>query len=176
MAEKIKHTIKYNHYFDQKTNTHYINGFQVALHCHHYTTLYTQLAIDSGETDLLKDCARDTFRKLILAYFENNPEIKTLAEKVKISCEYYSLLGLGKMKVIFMGDYSGKVEITNSHIDSGWIKKWGYYDRPVNYIGAGFIEAMFETILGFPEKTFLAEEIQSIVTGSEKSLFKISRR
>lgn len=176
MAEIIKNKVKYNHYFDKKSKRHYLNGQQVVFHCHHFTALYTQLAIDAGETELLKDCSREAFRTLLDSYFAENPQIATIQDKIEIACQYYALLGLGTMKVKFIGDFSGKVEVSSSHLDSGWIKKWGNYDKPINYITGGFIEAMFESVLNLPAKSFNAIETQSIVMGSETSTFIISRR
>lgn len=176
MAEIIKNTVKYDHFFDQNTKRHRINGVQSVLHCHHYTALYTQLALDAGETDLLKDCMREVIRKVLDKYFADNPEIDSIQEKINIACQYYALVGLGSVKVHFIGRYSGKVELLSSHTDDGWIKKWGKFDKPVNYITAGFIEAMFESVLNMPAKAFNAIEIQSIVMGADTSIFNISRR
>ncbi|MCX7880462.1 MAG: hypothetical protein N2517_07350 [Ignavibacteria bacterium] len=176
MIQEVKTSIKYNHTFDPRTKRHYINGFQAVLHCHHYSTLYTQLALDASETELLKDCARDSFREVLDNYFVQNPDISTIQDKINIAIQYFSLFGLGKMKVNFLGDFSGEVELITSHIDSGWLKKWGTYDKPVNYISAGYIEAMFESVLGVSSGTFKAVEVQSIVMGSKSSLFKITRR
>jgi hypothetical protein len=176
MATVKKNEINYKHYFDRSTKRHRINGIQSVLHCHHYTSLYTQLAIDAGETGLLKECARDSFRKVLDTYFADNPGINTIQAKVEIGSQYYSLLGLGKMVIKFLGDFSGEVELLNSHTDDGWIKKWQKYDKPVNYITAGFIEALFESVLGMPERSFETVEIQSIVMGAKTSVFKVARR
>jgi len=176
MAVIIKNEVKYNHYYDQKSRRHFINGVQSVLHCHHYTTLYSQLAIDANETDLLKECARENFRELLVKYFAENETINTIADKIDIACQYYSLLGLGKMEVRFLGNESGYVELPYSHVDAGWLKKWGKYDKPVNYITAGFIEAMFEVITCQDSKAFLAIEHQSIAMGSEISSFRVIRR
>lgn len=176
MAAIIENTVKYNHFFDRKTKRHQINGVESVMHCHHFTSLYTQLALDAGETALLQDCARESIRTILDKYFADNPEVTTIQAKIEIACQYYALLGLGKMTVNFLGDYSGEVELLASHIDNGWMKKWGQYDRPVNYITAGFIEAMCESVLGMPAKSFNVEEAQSIVMGDEISTFKIVRR
>lgn len=176
MAIVTKNEVKYNHYFDRQTKRHSINGVQSVLHCHHYTTLYAQLALDAGETDLLKDCARESFREMLDSYFNDNPEINTVQAKIEIACQYYALLGLGKMVVHFLGTESGEVELLSSHTDSGWIKKWGEYDKPVNYMSGGYIEAMCELVLNLAPKSFNATETQSIVMGSETSKFKVTRR
>jgi hypothetical protein len=168
--------IKYNHYFDKKTKRHFLNGIQSVFHCHHYTCLYTQLAIDADETELLKDCARESFGKSLQDYFNANLDLDTIQKKVEIAAKYYALIGLGTMVVNFLGYDSGEVELLSSHTDSGWIKKWGKTNKPVNYITAGFIEAMFDIILNQTLKTFLAIEQKSIVSGAKTSLFKVVRR
>lgn len=176
MAIIKKNTIEYQHHFDKKTNRHYINGILSVLHCHHYTCLYTQLALDAEETALLKECARESFRELLEHYLETHPAISTLEEKISIASQYYSLLGLGQLKVTYMGLYSGQVELPFSHTDSGWVKKWGTYDKPINYISGGYIEALFEVCLELPAASFEAVEEQSIVMGATRSIFKVRRR
>lgn len=175
MAIVKKSTVEYHHHFDKKTNRHYINGILSVLHCHHYTCLYTQLALDAEETDLLKECARESFRELLVHYFSTHT-IDTLEEKIEIASQYYALLGLGKLKVNYMGLYSGSVELPFSHTDSGWIKKWGVYDKPINYISGGYIEALFEVCLELPAGSFEAVEEQSIVMGASHSIFKVRRK
>ena len=81
MAVVARTEIEYDHFFDAKTNRHQINGVQSVLHCHHYTSLYTQLAIDAGETELLKECARQSFRIVLDNYFANHPELDSTAAK-----------------------------------------------------------------------------------------------
>jgi|WetSurMetagenome_2_1015567.scaffolds.fasta_scaffold35674_3 hypothetical protein len=176
MAIVEHNEIKYSHVFDRKTKRHKINNIQSVLHCHHYSSLFAQLAIDANETELLKECTRDSFHKILDSYFTDNPAVDSVAKKIEIGCQYYSLVGLGKMRVNFMGEDSGEVELLSSHIDAGWQKKWGKFDKPVNYLTAGFIEALFETILSLPQKTFQVIEMQSIVMGAETSIFKILRR
>jgi len=176
MAIVVKNKIEYHHKFDSKTNRHYINGILSVLHCHHYTCLYTQLALDAGETTLLKECARESFQDLLVNYFLEHPNHETITQKVDIASQYYSLLGLGKMTVQFIGRFSGSVELLFSHTDSGWIKKWGTYDKPINYISGGFIEALFAVCLDMPPNSFEAVEEQSIVMGASTSIFKVTRR
>jgi predicted hydrocarbon binding protein len=175
MTTFIKNDLLLEHVFDKKTKRHYLNGFLSVLHCHHYASLYTQLAIDAGESVLLKECSRETFSEVLASYFDNNV-IDSIEKRIGIACQYFSAMGLGKMEVSFLGDESGEVVVSASHIDSGWMKKWGEYDKPVNYIGAGYIEAMFESVLDAPQNTFNAEEVQSIVTGAETSIFKVTRK
>ena len=172
MSEFRKTELILDKKFDPIRKRHYLNNELVVLHCHHYSTLYTQLAIDAGETDLLHEVAENSFYKLLVDYFEEN-NIDSLEEKIDLACQYYSAVGLGKMQVTYMGDHSGEVELAHSHVDKGWITKWGNYDKPVNYISGGFISAMFSAISGNPKGTFKTMEVKSIVKGDETSVFKI---
>lgn len=158
--------------FDPKTKRHFLNGEVVVLHCHHFSTLYTQLAIDSNETQLLADVAEETFYNMLVNYFEDY-EIESIDARIDIACQYYAAIGLGKMRVNALGDDTGEVELLSAHLDSGWIRKWGKYDKPINYIACGFISALFAAVLDQDIKTFKTMEVQSVVMGAETSLFKV---
>lgn len=175
MAIVKRNEIHFKHTFDRITKRHAINDIQSVFHCHHYTSLYSQLALDADETELLKECARESFHMVLEKYYADNPDIDTVQSRTEIGCQYYALLGMGTMEVIFMGIDSGVVDVPTSHTDEGWIKKWGKYDKPINYVTAGFIEALFECALGLEPKTFIATETQSIVMGAEISTFKVTR-
>ena len=176
MAEIINHGVKYEHCFDAKRKRHFVNGTLSVFHCHHYLTLYTQLAIDAGRTEMLKESARASFKPMLTRYFERHCTASELETRVKTVQQYYGMLGLGKMEVLFIGEESGDVELLVSHADAGWMKKWGPYDRPINYVSAGYIEAMFEVVLNTSDKAFVAKEIESIVMGAERSRFRVVRR
>ena len=85
-------------------------------------------------------------------------------------------MGLGKMEVVFAGDFSGEVKLLESHLDKGWIKKWGTYDRPVNFISAGFIAGMFAACFEKTSGSFTVNERESIAMGAEKSVFSVERK
>jgi hypothetical protein len=174
MAEFLKNTLVLDHTFDEQRKRHYQNGFLSVLHCHHFTTLYSQLALDAGETDLLYDCAEETFYDMISEYFEEHG-IEELEDRIDIACQYYGAVGLGKLAIDALGEYSGEATLTRSHIDEGWKKKWGKSDKPVNYITAGFIGALFSAVLDMPPGTFTAREIESIAQGAPVSRFSIGR-
>jgi predicted hydrocarbon binding protein len=175
MATFIRNELKLEKEFDPKTKRHYVNGVLSVLHCHHYSSLYTQLALDANETDLLKESAAESFYDMLKSYFAKH-DVTSIPARVDIGCQYFAALGLGKMQVVNINEHSGTVEILKSHTDEGWMKKWGQYDKPVNYIGAGFIEALFESVLDQPVDSFYANETQSIVMGAEISKFKVIRR
>jgi len=175
MAEFKKNILELNHRFDRRTGRHSINNFQSVFHCHHYTTLTTQLALDAGEYDLLENTAEDAFYDVI-AWYYTEKGITNLADKLDIACQYYSAIGLGTLQVAFIGDDSGKVISENSHIEQGWVKKWGKYDKPVNYIGRGYIRAMFSAVLNRPTKSFNVKETKSIVMGDAATIFTVVKK
>lgn len=172
MAQFNRTELLLDHRFDNKTKRHYLNDFVTVLHCHHYMALYTQLAVDAGETELMENVAEETFFNLLDNYFKKN-EVENLEDKIELAEQYFAAIGLGKMDVKNLGDDSGEVSLKHSHLDAGWIKKWGNYDKPINFIGAGFIRAMFSVILDKPIKSFSANEVKSIAKGDDISLFKI---
>lgn len=175
MATFKKNDLVLEHVFDSHTKKHTLNGHVSVLHCHHYTALYAQLAVDAKETELLAASAEETFYDVLVEYFAKH-DLTSIEERIDIACQYFAAVGLGKMQVHYLGDDSGEVELLVSHVDSGWIKKWGQYDQSVNYIGAGYIMAMFAAVLGEPRSTFTAQEIQSIVMGAQTSKFNVVRR
>ncbi|MCX6135966.1 MAG: hypothetical protein NTV54_00510 [Ignavibacteriales bacterium] len=174
MSEFRKTQLLLDHTYDGVKKQHYLNGSLTVLHCHHYTTLYTQLALDANETALLAKTAEETFYGELTAYFEQH-DITTLKTKIELACDYYAAVGLGAMEVVSLGDDSGVVTLKSSHVDAGWLKKWGKHTVAVNYIGAGFIAAMFAVITGKPMGSFNAIETSSIVTGSPYSQFSVVR-
>lgn len=96
----------------------------------------------------------------------------TLAHRAELACQYYAAIGLGTLEVLFLGDDSGEIASPSSHLEQGWIKKWGTYDKPVNYIGVGYISAMLAAVLGQPVRSFNTFEVASIVVGDAKTIFK----
>ncbi len=160
------------HEFDADRMRHYLNGQLSVLHCHHYASLYTQLAIDAKETDLLAGVAEETFSGVLNDYFQNNGT-ESVDARVVAACAYFSAMGLGKMAVTYLGNDSGQIVLEESHVDKGWIAKWGRFDAPVNHIGRGYIAGMFNAIWNKPLHTYRVRETESIVMGAPKSCFKV---
>lgn len=173
--EKTKE-FEIKHVFDPVRSRHFINGKLSVLHCHHYATLYTQLADDVKWVDgpgILKCTAEDVFYEVLGKYF-NDKCIEDIEDMVSVSEDYYKAVGLGRIKFISIGESLGKVELYNSHLDEGWIKKWGKRETPVNFIARGFIAAVFSLVNCKEARSYDVNEIESLVTGKEKSVFKIS--
>jgi predicted hydrocarbon binding protein len=166
-----------DHKFDSKSCRHFNNGQVTVLHCHHYATLYCQLADDAEMVDgksLLRRSSEHAFWPVLANYFEQH-NIENLDKRVELAEEYFKTCGLGIMKFERVGEMSAVVRMSHSHVDEGWIKKWGQRDKPVNFIGQGFLAAAMAAIIGTDVGSFTVNEKQSIVSGADASVFTIVR-
>jgi hypothetical protein len=165
------------HRFDPQRKRHYLNNEVAVLHCHHYATLFAQLAFDAHDladgTKLLRETGQEVFGGLLTAYYQKqnitNPE-----ERLDVARRMFSTFGLGLMKPLTLTPQGGEVELVHSHVDEGWIKKWGQIDHPVNLMGAGYIAGMLAATFGGSPDKYKVTETQSIVTGAKTSKFKVS--
>ncbi|MCP4150758.1 MAG: hypothetical protein GY757_23635 [bacterium] len=158
--------------FDNKTYRHYINGFLSVLHCHHYLCLTSKMAEDFeaiGGQKILQESAEDSIRPILDDYLHKNTVV-SFEEKLTVGAHYYSVMGLGKMR-IRVREPNGEVELLRSHIDQGWIQKWGKYHKHINFFTCGYIAAIFAAATDNVARSYKVTEINSIVTGSETSLF-----
>ena len=161
--------------FDDKTYRHYMNGFLSVMHCHHYMTLLTKLAEnfdDVGGTQILRESVEDAVKPMFDEYIQKHGIISP-DEKLNVGKDYYSVMGMGLMEVSG-NEQGGKVILTRSHVDQGWIKKWGQLGKSINYWTCGYIAAMFASAFGKPPRSYEVEEKASIVKGDETSQFVIN--
>lgn len=168
MALEIKHT------FDENTFRHFINGHGFVLHCHHYMTLTCKLAeefADLGAVRVLAETAEDTIRPVLESYVKEKG-IASPAERLQVGAEYYSFMGMGKMAATGTAT-GGEVKLAHSHVDEGWIAKWGKHDKPINHFTRGFVAAMFAVAFDKPARSFEAVETAAIVTGAPESVLSV---
>jgi len=169
--------LKLEKIFDAKRKRHYLNGFLTVLHCHHYATLFTQLAVDAKElvegTVILRETSEDIFFQVLSRYYKENG-VTGDKERLDIAGKMYSALGMGTLDILSGNAQGGEVDVPHAHVDDGWIKKWGQYNEPVNYIGAGYIAAMFAAAFDKPIRSYRVVETLSRVKGDAKSHFKVS--
>ncbi len=166
--------IQLDHEFNRERCRHFLNGEVYVLHCHHYAALYSQLADDCGMLDgkkLLSEVAEDTFYDELSKYYREH-DITGTADRIAIAEQYYARIGLGKMNVLCAGTDGGEVELRHSHVDDGWIKKWGKRDKPVNFITQGYIAGLLSAVFGKPRRSYAVVETESIVKGNQRSLFQ----
>ncbi len=177
MAISKKVELELEHRFDPRTCRHTLNGVTVVLHCHHYASLYSQLADDVGMLDgrrLLAQVAEDSFGSLLADYYAAHG-LARVEDRIAIAEQYYAALGLGRMRVMSAGPDSAEVELARSHVDEGWIRKWGHRDKPVNFITSGYVAGMMAAVFGCPPRSFAGTETQSLVSGAARSTFSAVR-
>jgi hypothetical protein len=152
--------------FDGATYRHFMNGFASVLHCHHYMSLTTKLAenlSNVGGQRILRESTEDSLRPLLDDYFAKNG-VSSPEDRLKIGEEYFAAMGLGRIAV--SGDTSGgSVRILRSHVDEGWIKKWGKHSSPINHVACGYAAALFASTFGKPQRSYLVTETASIAMG-----------
>jgi hypothetical protein len=82
--------------------------------------------------------------------------------------EYFCVMGLGKLEVQGTQE-GGEVRLTHSHVDEGWVKKWGKHDHFINHFACGYVAAMFTVAFAKPPRSYLVTETSSIVVGDPVS-------
>jgi hypothetical protein len=175
MAVMGKTQFVLDHKYDRRSSRHSLNGTTHVFHCHHYTSLYTQLAEDAAFIDarqLLADCTEDTFHEFLGDYYRQH-HVTDPWLRLELAAQYYAAAGMGKMHFLSAGPDSGEVELSHSHVDEGWLKKWGKHPRPVNHFTRGYIAACFATAFDKPARSMQVTEVSGIVTGAERSRFVV---
>ncbi|MEO1173312.1 MAG: hypothetical protein AAFX94_14865 [Myxococcota bacterium] len=156
------------HTFDTSTYRHFINGHNAVMHCHHYMSLTTALAVqfaENGGTRVLIESAEDSMRPILSEYFVKH-SVSDPTERLNLGAELYSILGLGKISV--QGSFGGGEAILHrSHVDEGWVKKFGPADAPLNFFTRGFVRAIFSAAFDRPARGYAVEENESIAMGAE---------
>jgi len=168
MSLQIKHT------FDEETYRHSINGHEFVLHCHHYMTLTTKMAEDFaalGAVQVLREATEDSIRPVLDSYFAEHG-VTSPEERLAIGAEYYAFMGLGLMEVTGTA-VGGGVKLDHSHVDEGWIKKWGKHSKPINHFTCGFVAAMFAATFSRPARSYNVTETASIVMGAPESVLVV---
>ncbi len=169
--------IEWERAFDPRRSRHFVEGLTSVLHCHHYATLYTQLADDCTLLDaraLLARVAAESFFEILVRIQRRNG-LERPAERLAAAEQYYAFAGLGRLKVTAAGPDAGEAELERSHIDEGWIRKWGRRDKPVNFITQGFLAATFAAAFDGRPAQYAVQEIASIVSGAARSRFQVAR-
>jgi hypothetical protein len=160
--------------FDPDTCRQYLNDCCTVLHSHHYSALISQLADDADDFDgiyHLRRAAEDTFHEVLAQYFDQH-EVAALEDRVALAEQYWETVGMGQIRFKCVEKYAISAEMEFSHMDQGWLEKWGKRDKPVNFITQGFVAAAAALFAGRPPGSFTVSETKSLVTGAEVSIFK----
>jgi hypothetical protein len=153
--------------FDDTTFRHYMNGHLSVMHCHHYMALTTKLAIEYksvGAERILFESTEDSMRPLFDDYFKKH-STSVGSERLKIASEYFAIMGLGRIELTG-GPASGDVILLHSHVDEGWVKKFGVASTPVNHVTRGYAAAAFAAAYDKPPRSYEVTESSSIAMGA----------
>lgn len=167
-------SLKLDFSLDNETYRHFLNGFPVVMHSHHYLALITKLAEELADVDgaqLLRDVVEDTMRKIFDDYIVANG-LTSPMDKCNVGREYYSVFGLGKL-VVTGSESGGEVRLLRSHIDEGWVMKWGNSPQPVNHFTCGYIAAVFAAAFNKPARSYTVSEAASMATGAPEGTFSV---
>lgn len=166
-----------DHRYDPRSSRHYNDGAVSVLHCHHYLTLYCQLADDAEHLNgkgLLVKAAEMAFLPILKNYFEKH-RVQAIPERIALAEEYWRLCGLGLLSFDYVGEMTASAHMDHSHVDEGWIKKWGTREKPVNFVGQGYIAAAMAAVFDRSAGSYAVNEIASIVSGDARSEFSVVR-
>lgn len=171
-------TYEFEQTFDPVRKLQYVNTDPSVMHCHHYATLITHMALDLDEIGaprLLEEAMEEAIY-LVLKKQLLLQNITSRDARVAAVEEHFRLTGLGSLELTVLSEGEGAARLSHSHIDEGWIKKWGTADGPVNRMGAGYLAAAFAVIHDARLRTYVAEETKSMASGETHSEFVIRRR
>lgn len=160
--------------FDAEARRRYMGGRWTTIHSHHYAVLYTQLADDAVDFNgiyHLTRAAEDTFYEILGRVFENQG-VEALEGKIQLMEGYWASVGMGNLRFQGVGKYAVTAEMTDSHVDRGWLEKLGKSHKPINFIAQGFMAAAAALLSGKPAKSFTVYETGSIASGQSKSFFR----
>jgi hypothetical protein len=87
--------------------------------------------------------------------------------------DYWKACGMGLLCIERIGQTSAAARMDHSHVDEGWLKKWGARQKPVNFIGQGYLKAAVAAINGLSPDRYVVEETASLVAGAPASRFNI---
>lgn len=160
--------------FDPDTCRRYLNDCCSVLHSHHYAALISQLADDADDFDgiyHLRRAAEDTFHEVLTDHFQQH-EIDSLEDRVALAEQYWETVGMGQIRFKCVEKYAVGAEMEFSHVDQGWLEKWGKRQKQINFITQGFVAAAAALFAGKPPGSFTVRESRSLVAGDEISIFK----
>jgi predicted hydrocarbon binding protein len=173
----MNHELTFENRYNSEKKIQYYNDEPSAFHCHHYIGLVTKMALELEEIDgisKLYEAMEESFYLIFRKYFVSH-NISEVNNRISIVESYYQQTGMGKLRMDITEE-GGTAEMTRSHTDEGWIKKWGQASFPVNYIGQGYIAGGVEAAFDKRLRVYKVDEIQSIVMGNSISKFVIKKR
>ncbi|MCL2766348.1 MAG: hypothetical protein FWD21_01515 [Peptococcaceae bacterium] len=162
--------------FKREHCRHVSGSHTLVLHCNHIVSLISKLANECSHLNgkkLLSESSEDVFYSVLADYYLEN-SICSIDKRIEIAERYFSEAGLGKLTVKYAGLSAGEVELKFSLVDESWLNKWGQATTPINYIGCGYVTALFSALFDKPRRSYAAKEQQSIACGADVSIITIT--
>lgn len=169
-----RHQLEIVERFDPDACRQYLNDWCTVLHSHHFAALLSQLADDAEDFNgihHLKRAAEDTFHEVLDHYFKQH-EVSLIEDRVAVAEQYWETVGMGQIRFKCVEKYAVSAEMEFSHVDQGWLEKWGKRDKEVNFITQGFVAAAAALFSGKSPGSFTVIESRSLIAGDEVSVFK----
>ncbi len=171
--------LNFRHSYDSITNQHFHRNFSVVMHCHHYFSVFIELAHayeKQGGPRFMQEAAAETFGSFLRLYYLEDG-IKDLGERIRIAEEYWRQVGMGIIRISTQDPTYGSARMNYSHIDEGWLKKGAPTSRPINYVTQGFLAGFMQAAYtGGRSRTYEVKETKSLVLGDEYSQFEATLR
>jgi hypothetical protein len=164
--------------FDPIRKLQYINSDPSVMHCHHYSAIFTKLALelkDSGGTKYLTEAMEEASYIALRKVFITEA-LESTAERRSFVEQYYRLTGLGDLSIRDCSAAGGSITLRRSHMDEGWVKKYGKSSTPVNFVTVGFLAGAFAAIFNKHLRHFQVEETASMATGKTTGEFLVKAR
>ncbi len=163
---------------DSSSRRSFMDDEHFVLHCHHYSSLFTQLAIDAKSLngiELFVNASEETFYSVFKDYMERN-NVQDREMRIKIVEDYFRYVGLGLLTLTIDDNGSATAVMKYSHLDEAWLSKWEKNDEPINFVGWGLLQAGMSAITNSGIGTYQVDEAESLVSGERASVFNIKRK
>lgn len=163
--------------YDKERGIFVVNDRDYTNHCHRFMAVAIRTAMDAKKIvdgpKILEHAVEDSMRNIFIETIEKQ-KAESIQEKIELIESYYSWAGLGVISFDAVSESGGEVTLTHSHVDEAWKLMIGEAKEPLNFITSGFIAAAFGVLYQKQERCYQVKEVESIVLGSEKSVFKIN--
>jgi hypothetical protein len=167
--------LQLDHRFDRTSKKHYVNDWNTVLHCHHYSSLFTELAICTSGMDGTKklvQAGEKVFAAWLSQYYSNR-KVSAIRDRIDIAEQYWKSMGMGLIEIVSSTETVGSATMEYSHLDAGWLSKFGAFNSPVNFFTQGFLAGAFSAIYDKPLGSYVVDESKSLVKGDAVSQFDI---
>jgi len=161
----------YNMRYNYDAHRRVIGGYEVAIHCHHYSARLLRTLESSKQVpgkQLFLQAAEHVFAHYLPHFFQSE---HTTRDKWKIAESLYAHLGYGKLYLDEIEQ--GIARTTTSHFVEGWQAGFGERIEPMCSFTEGFLQGIIYAITG---NTVYVHEEQCKVSGHPFCLFRVDEQ